>query len=122
MTFYGKIDDVLIIEPPQYGLETIDNINVVSVSWKQKIPYGSHQVEFGISYIPNDNTSVVLMTHAVKLEKEKEPTFLGLPMWIWNLIVALVVLAIISAIIVKAYNRVQERKWLAEYELEEFDR
>lgn len=119
MTFYGKVDQLLIIEPPQYGLETIDNYNLVSVHWEQKLKDGTHEIEFGISYIPNDNTSVVSLIQSVKIEPEEIPSFLGIPLSIWNYIMSIVVLVIIIAAVVIIYNWRQEKKWLAEFENEE---
>jgi hypothetical protein len=119
MTFYGKVDQLLIIEPPQYGLETIDNTNLVSVHWEQKLEDGTHEIEFGISYVPNDNTSVVSLIQSVKIEPKKIPSFLGIPLEIWNYVIYIVVFVIIIASVVMIYNRHQEKKWLAEFENEE---
>lgn len=120
MTFYGKVDQLLIVEPPQYGLETIDNNNLVSVEWAQKLEDGAHEIEFGISYVPNDNTSVVSLIQSIKIEPVEIPTFLGIPILIWNYIMYLVVLIIIIASAIMIYNWRQEKKWLAEFENDEF--
>jgi hypothetical protein len=117
MTFIARVDGKDVLDPPpEFGVEIVHNQNVNFVSWDIKLEPATYDIEIGLSYVSNDNTSVVSTIQSIKIEAKKIPSFLGLPMYIWNYIVIIITLVIILVICVSAYNRYQEKKWIDEFE------
>ncbi len=115
LTFIGRVNGKEILEPPpNFGIETIENANYNYVSWNIKLEPGTHDIEIGISYVGNDNTTLVSSIQPLTVKAIEVPTFLGIPLEIWNYIVAIIVLVIILMIIITVYNKHQEKKWLGE--------
>lgn len=116
MTFIAKVNQQLVTTPPQFGVETIDTRNFNFVHWSIKLEPATYEVEIGISYVPNDNTSVVSKVEQIKITAKKEPTWFGLPVWLAKTIIGLIVLIIVLVIVKVIYNKVQERRWMKDYE------
>ncbi len=119
MTFIGKVDQQLIITPPQFGIETVEHGNFNYVSWDMKLEPDTYEVEIGIAYVPNDNTSMVFRVEQIKIKPKVEPTWFGLPVWMAQIIITLVVLVIVLVIIKVVHNKIQERRWMKEMEQSE---
>ena len=119
MTFIGKVNQQLVTTQPQFGVESVDTRNFNFVSWEIKLEPATYEVEIGISYVPNDNTSVVSKIEQIKINAKKEPTWFGLPVWLAKTIIGVIVLIIILAIAKVIYNKVQEKRWMKDYEEEQ---
>lgn len=119
MTFIGKVNQQLVTTPPQFGVESIDTRNFNFVSWGIKLEPATYEVEIGISYVPNDNTSVVSKVEQIKIKAKVEPTWFGLPVWLAKTIIGLIVLIIILAIVKIIHGKVQEKRWMKELDEEQ---
>jgi hypothetical protein len=117
LTFVARINKLLVTQAdPQFGMENIDNANFNFVSWAVKMEPGSYELEIGVSYVPNDNTSVVSQIKIIKIEPPKVPTWFGLPVWQAQIIITIIVLVVLAVILKTIYNKYQERKWIEETE------
>jgi hypothetical protein len=116
MTFIGKVDQQIIITPPQFGVEAGEHGTFNYVTWDMKLEPDTYEVEIGIAYVPNDNTSMVFRVEQIKIQEKKEPTWFGLPVRMAQMIIALVILVIVLAIIKVVHNKIQERRWMREME------
>lgn len=119
MTYVGIVDHVPVVGFPQFGVENLNEQSYNFVSWEVKLEPGQREVEIGISYVPNNNETLVRQLQIINIPKKVEPTLFGLPVWQAQLIIFLVFLVILLLVVRYAYNRVQERRWLEMEGIEE---
>ena len=112
MTYIAKVDNVLVTALPETDFVKIDEQTFRSVTWDNTLKPGTHDLEISISYISNDNSTLITFTKQITIKKTPEPNFLGIPLWIINTIVYLVLLIIFLVVIAKLYSWYQERRWL----------
>lgn len=114
MTFTCIVDTIPVITEPTFGVETILNQNYNAVLWEAELRPGTYNVEVGISYLENDNTTMVFLTQELEVKETPIATLFGLPLWQAHLLISIIVLIVLVAITITVYNKYQERKWLAE--------
>jgi hypothetical protein len=119
MGFICRVDKHDVLTPPQFGMETLHQQNLNIVYWEIPLEDGNHEVEIGISYIPNDNTSVVYLTENVEIKPKKVVTILGLELSIWILIIEIIILVAIIGTSIYIYRWRQDKKLFEEFEMDE---
>ncbi len=118
LTFIARVDKMDVVEMPEFGVENVNNGYFNFVSWPIKLEPRTYEIEVGVSYVPNDNTSVVSKIEQIRIRPKVEPTWFGLPVWLAQLIIGLVVLVVVLVIVKVVHSKIQERRWLKEMESE----
>ena len=112
MGFVAKIDSVELQSVPKMDYENKDGINYRTITWGVDLEPGNYLIEIGISYMGEDNTTIVLMMQEIEIKKKPEPTLFGLPLWLAYLIIIITALIILAIVAKKIYNHRLEKQWL----------
>lgn len=112
MTFIAKVDQIQLNTQPKIKTVKIDNKNYRSANWAKEIKPGTYEIEISISYLGNDNSSLVTVAQIITIKAPPEATLFGLPLWLAYPIILIVVLIVVAVVAVKTHSYYEERKWL----------
>jgi hypothetical protein len=110
LLFMSFVDEIPIESEPDMGSSKDGRF----VAWGVKLKHGTHIITVQISYGSNANESMVSLQQEVRIIVIEPPTFLGLEINTWFLIIILIILLAVIWGVVKKWRSRREEAMLLE--------